>query len=73
MTLSQSATDQKTHYNANQAINAWDELAGQLYKHKQLTQKQFQKTKETALRIAGLMASGEYKTQTIDKIKQLEL
>lgn len=73
MALSQSAADQKTKYNTHQAINAWDELLGQLYKPKPISQKQFEKAKQTALSIAGLMAAGEYKTETLNKIKALEL
>ena len=73
MALSQSTTDQKTKYNSHQAINAWDELLGQLYKPKPITRKQFEKVKETAISVARLMANCQYKNQTIHNIKALNL
>ena len=63
----------KTRYNASQAVNAWDELMGQLHKNKPVSPARFEKTKETALRIISLMANSPMKSETRQKIMALEL
>ena len=68
-----TCTISKDRYNYCQAINAWDELEGQLYKHRPVTGDEFEKTKTTALFIISLMVVGDYKYQTIEKIKSLQL
>lgn len=60
-------------HNCEQAINAWDELVGQLYKPKPINAKQFEKTKQTALQIVGYMKPGAYKDHTKKKIEGLQL
>lgn len=61
------------YYNALQAINAWDELVGQLYKPSAVKPKQFEKTKLSALRIVALMKASVYKAETRAKIELLRL
>lgn len=73
MQLAADSNHAKTCYNAAQAVNAWDELMGQLYKNKTVTPAQFEKAKDLAIRIAKLMAKSGYKTETIHKILALEL
>lgn len=73
MSLCQCAEDSKTRYNAEQAIYAWDELVQQLYRTKPINRKQFEKAKERALRIIGLMGDCPYKEHHMTNIKQLQL
>jgi AICAR transformylase/IMP cyclohydrolase PurH len=63
----------KDRYNVMQAVNAWDEIIGQLRKAKPIDSKRFQKCVATALRIVDLMASDFYKYETQRKINSLEL
>lgn len=60
-------------YNANIAINAWDELLGQLYKPNPITPKKFEEVKEMGLRLVGLMADSPYKDHTTKRIQSLKL
>lgn len=71
--LSQSAESSKDRYNACQAINAWDEVLGQLYKPKKTTYKRLEKAISVALRVVSLMVEGEYKKETIEKINSLKV
>lgn len=74
MQLWDETDSQKTKYNAQQAINAWDELAAGLYdSRKKPTEKKLEKVRATALQICALMAASEYKKETISKIKNLTL
>ena len=70
--LSQSS-NYKMKQNAIQAFNAWDELAGQLYKPKPVDSTRFEQTKQIALRIVALMSNGIYKAETRQKILNLTL
>lgn len=72
MKLADSAHSE-TKYNASQAVNAWDELMGQLHKPKPVSPQRFEKTKETALFMVGLMTNSGYKDETKQKILALEL
>lgn len=53
------------------AINAWDELLGQCYKHRNIRPEQFSKTKDTALRIVAMIGDKVYRETVTQKICQL--
>ena len=67
------AKNPETRFNACQIINAFDELAGQLYKSKPCSKKQFKKTKKTALFIVSLMKNGQWKEEVKQQIQNLEI
>jgi len=67
------ASNPEIAYNAAQAVNAWDEIAGQLNKPTPVTQKRFEKAKETALRITNMMTKGGLHSETYHEILNLEL
>lgn len=63
--------DQTQNHDEALAINAWDELLGQLYKHRNIDPDQFTKTKDTALRIVALMGDEVYRETVTEKICNL--
>lgn len=60
-------------HDAATAVNAWDELLGQLRKPNDVSKKQFSKAKTTALRIAKMISSPPYRQSVQKKIQKLTL
>jgi hypothetical protein len=73
MERSVNTDDIKKHHDSCQAVNAWDELLGQLHKHNGTKKKRFDKTKKTALRIVHMISDKKYRSEMTDKISALTL
>lgn len=65
--------DVGTHFDSLQAVNAFDELVGQLHKPGKVKQKQFRKAKETALKMVNMISDPQYRSEMTHKIHNLTL